>query len=663
MSDLLGSLNKREYQMDSNLIRRIRNFNLSPDQYLMPLFEAISNSLHSIQERFGKNWIEKGHIKVEFIKINGVINKIIIRDNGIGLNDYNFDSFLKTDSEYKSSKGGKGVGRFTWLKAFNNIEITSSFIRDKKLFLRSFNFGIKDNPVYNHTLMESNNNIQATVIELSGIKSGFVDNYEKNSLDIIAKNTISHFILTMVSGVPDILFIQDNDEINIKEVWDRSVIDKKTEVVSETLGVNINHIMLKTDIVDKNTLHLSANYRSVQSRNIGNLLGLKNSLLFKRTEESDFENCYYVGVLSSELFDRASYGERTGLNIEKDLLDSIIKDTVYLLKYGYLKRFYDDAISEKSEILQKIIDKNPKFSYLIDNPEEYAKKLNSSSTTELEIYKDLSAKDYDESNNVADAIQDTISKTSKGEKVEITELAEKVTKMNMSALAEYIKERKRVLDLLETRRGWSDPETKKNYLESDMHNVICPMRIDSDNIRVNEHNLWILDDRLAYYGYLASDKQIKTYLENSASESRPDIALFNGCNAFQRKNTNQPVVIVEFKRPERDDYTDEENPIKQILGYIDDFKNKKVRKPEGQIVTTINDRTPFQCYIVCDITQKMLEFMKLYGGFTEYPDGHGFRSYREEYKAMIDIISFENIVNDAKLRNEIFFDKLEILDR
>lgn len=42
MNNLLGLENKKEYTMDSNLVRRIRNFNLSPDQYLMPLFEAIS---------------------------------------------------------------------------------------------------------------------------------------------------------------------------------------------------------------------------------------------------------------------------------------------------------------------------------------------------------------------------------------------------------------------------------------------------------------------------------------------------------------------------------------------------------------------------------------------------------------------------------------------
>ena len=39
-------------------------------------------------------------------------------DNGIGLDENNMKSFLESDSRYRSNLGGKGVGRFSWLKAF-----------------------------------------------------------------------------------------------------------------------------------------------------------------------------------------------------------------------------------------------------------------------------------------------------------------------------------------------------------------------------------------------------------------------------------------------------------------------------------------------------------------------------------------------------------------
>lgn len=39
--------------------------------------------------------------------------------------------------------------------------------------------------------------------------------------------------------------------------------------------------------------------------------------------------------------------------------------------------------------------------------------------------------------------------------------------------------------------------------------VICPMRYTSDEVSFEEMNLWIIDERLAYHNFLASDKQMK----------------------------------------------------------------------------------------------------------------------------------------------------------
>lgn len=662
MEQLLGIQDQEEYEMDSNLSRRIRNFNISPDNFLMPLFEAISNSIHAIEERFGKNWINNGRIEVNIIREEKNIKKIIIKDNGIGLNDYNFDSFLRTDSEYKKAKGGKGIGRFSWIKCFNDISIQSAFMRDDQKLLRSFNFAAREKPVYNHKCAGFSGEI-GTTIELSDIREGFFEKYHSINLVIMAKNTLSHFISTIVAGIPDILFVDNNEEINIKELWEKEIADTKTEIFDEIRQLSITHLMLKTGIVDKNMLYLAANHRSVDSKDIGKLLGLKKLLIFKQTPESDPEKCHYVGILSGDLFDKASFGERTGLGLSNDTLNHIVATAVDFLKEGYLKSYYEEAMKEKVKVLEALLQENPKFSYLIGDTKEYAKKLNNSSTSKTDIYNDLAAIDYNESQKISTQMQDVIDRTKNGEAVEIKEIASKATKMNVSALAQYVKKRKDILDLLDTRRGWKDPITKEKYLESDMHTIICPMSIETDNIVDIENNLWVLDDRLAYYSYLASDMPIKTYTQKSLSADRPDIVLFNGCNAFDRGNSNQPVVIIEFKRCERNDYKDSDNPILQVQRYIDDFRNQKIRKPNGQLITTINNNTPFQCYIVCDITPKMKEFMKQYGHFDPYPDGHGFRSYRPEYNAMIDIIPFENLIADAKLRNEILFEKLGLLNK
>ena len=48
-------------------------------------------------------------------------------DSGIGFTDANFDSFETVDSPYKAPHGGKGLGRFLWLKAFSRVEVESHF--------------------------------------------------------------------------------------------------------------------------------------------------------------------------------------------------------------------------------------------------------------------------------------------------------------------------------------------------------------------------------------------------------------------------------------------------------------------------------------------------------------------------------------------------------
>lgn len=54
----------------------------------------------------------------------------------------------------------------------------------------------------------------------------------------------------------------------------------------------------------------------------------------------------------------------------------------------------------------------------------------------------------------------------------------------------------------------------------------------------------------------------------SSSTERPDIIVFNKPFAFT--NDDKPytsIILIEFKRPMRDDYTEKENPISQINRY------------------------------------------------------------------------------------------------
>ena len=68
------------------------------------------------------------------------INNMIVTDNGSGFDENNFSSFLESDSTYKEAIGGKGVGRFSWLHAFEKAEIESVYLDGDTPVKRSFVF-------------------------------------------------------------------------------------------------------------------------------------------------------------------------------------------------------------------------------------------------------------------------------------------------------------------------------------------------------------------------------------------------------------------------------------------------------------------------------------------------------------------------------------------
>ena len=126
----------------TSLVGRLRNLQLSKSRALLPLFEAVVNSIHSIDERLGKDpsySISASKIDID-IKYSSQLSldkkqqpEIIgfnIIDNGIGFEKSNYESFQTLDSLYKQAKGCHGIGRLLWLKAFENVNVESVLYKE-----------------------------------------------------------------------------------------------------------------------------------------------------------------------------------------------------------------------------------------------------------------------------------------------------------------------------------------------------------------------------------------------------------------------------------------------------------------------------------------------------------------------------------------------------
>lgn len=101
-----------------NIAGRVDNMRLAKSEALVPLFEAIVNSIQAIEDVSSADI--KGSITVEVNRLEtldadnlpeGEITGFTIVDNGIGFDEVNFRSFLESDSRHKKDRGGHGVGR------------------------------------------------------------------------------------------------------------------------------------------------------------------------------------------------------------------------------------------------------------------------------------------------------------------------------------------------------------------------------------------------------------------------------------------------------------------------------------------------------------------------------------------------------------------------
>lgn len=190
--------------------------------------------------------------------------------------------------------------------------------------------------------------------------------------------------------------------------------------------------------------------------------------------------------------------------------------------------------------------------------------------------------------------------------------------------------------------------------EDVIHSLICPMRHTSDDVSFEEMNLWIVDERLAYHKYLASDKTLKSMpVIDSNSTKEPDIAVFDMAIAYS--DSDDPlstVTIVEFKKPDNDS----KNPLNQVGEYIDLIRSGKKKKANGQSFS-VTSGTLFRCYVICDLTDRMRTHC-LNSALLPTADNLGYTGFNQARNATYEVISYNKLLADAKKRNQILFDKL-----
>ncbi len=665
---------------------KINNMRLAKSNALLPIFEAVINSLQSIEELVDNS---DSYIKViikrdmtqqvlDTISNNRdgslyPIKDVIIEDNGIGFNDENFKSFQTSDTTYKKSKGGKGVGRFLWLKAFDKVYIESYYLDGEHYKNRTFSFLPTVDPVCD-IVNEERGNKRQTRITLSDYLSPYKESCPKKLETIalkIVEHSISYFIL---KTCPKITIEDDFDTICLNEIFSNKlrVHTDDCRFIVKNKEFFIRHVKLFMREEKKNRIHLCANNREVTrkdlSKSISNLVGR-----IKEKNQNGDEFIYSAYITGSVLDNNVNL-ERTGFNAleeEQDVLDSFI--TIRDIEYkainqvkAYLADYIEPIKKEKIEKITRYINSiSPQYKAILkykkEKLDDISPKINEHNL-EIELFKLSQELNYElkkEGQEILSKNNYDIKNLDKY-KEKYAKYVEKENDVGKSSLAQYIIHRRVILELLEN--GLGVRNDSKYELEEYVHNLIFPMKTVSDQIDYEKHNMWIIDEKLAYHYYLASDIKLKKMETlNVESDDRPDILVMNKPLVLVNQDSKpyNSIVIIEFKRPMRNDYNEESNnPINQVFKYVKKIRQGKEIDRNGRQIA-IGQNAPFYLYIIADLTSKMVEDAEL-ANLTRTPDNMGFFGYNtvKDINAYVEIISYDKLVEDAKKRNRILFDKL-----
>jgi hypothetical protein len=617
----------------------------------------------------------------------GGIESFWIEDNGIGFDPSNFESFFTSDSLRKSSRGGRGIGRFLWLKAFDKADIESHYPGlDGKMRQRAFTFSVTDDVPDDKTNPSKENGCR-TIVKLIGMKEPYRTECPKR-LDVVAQRLIEHCLpLFLNPKCPQVELSDENASFNLNKIFqdqfEKTALVRNFEIEGESF--RMRGFRLRNVVERHSKLVYAANYREVVTekldRYIANLRGRLED------EQGGF---YYLGYVEGDFLDQHVMGERIGFSFpsgEDRELTGTDDDTLEpenggqsesLFKEISLRDIRSRALDGVREDLQPILvalDESKKSAltsfvekdapwhrfWVKDIPLE---RIRPDRLDAVHLDLVLHQWQYERERQIkkesAALMAATPSEKEKGDyQQKFKQVVERLNELGTSKLSQYIVHRRIILDFFEKSLQRNE-ETDGYELEETIHNLIFPMKTTSDDVPFEQQNLWIIDERLTYHSYLASDQPIKAASPIvNGSAARPDLLIFDRRFAFSEGDTPlTSIVIVEFKKPDRDNYRDED-PVEQVIRQIRDIKDGHFKDKKGRPVKLLNAQVPSYAYVVCDIGPKLK--LRLESRDMQLtPDGLGYYQFVRNLSTYIEVISYEKLLSDAKKRNRVLFDKLHL---
>jgi len=561
------------------------------------VYEAITNSIQADATSIKINFIQDA---LDIQETKKYIIAIEIEDNGVGFTKDNLDAFREYKTQHKRKLGCKGIGRFLYLKVFENVHIDSL---DKTI-----DFEADKDIIYNDS-----SKIDNTILKLSKPKNKFVVDYKKFKEEI-KEHFIAYFQLKQKEGVEVSIGIYEN---NIEE--EKTSSNDIPKFLDKTFKIKTHEFIIyyTLDNIEKQEGYYCAGGRVVKKNS--ELSSDKKLKIFKNLKIAYLIHSKYLddNVVPDTRDDFTIYPKRKnsddvlrGLSWE-DIQDEIRNQIKIVAKESGMDI---DEMAKKS--LATAIKLAPFLGYYIKDNEEIldSETLISNAKRELEKDKDFLRANSENMNE---------------------EYYQKLAKVTHSELAEYMFDRKVVIEKL---KRLTDDEA----LEKEIHNLFKKKYTSDTGEDYKNNNLWIFDDRFMTYDKLFSEAQIQEIFPKLCeNDDRVDLLSISS-NTYNKEDITD-IVIIELKRPK--EIITPAGAEEQLLKY-------------ARYVGQANLKNKVRIW-----TYAFLKFDSSTDGYLEDKDYNKipthskypiYYKYHEKRNTIINFMDYHALSSDAENRHEIF---------
>ena len=640
----------------------LRQFN-KKIPFLQPVYETIVNSLEANADKIEVELFEEDNpLLIEEIPISKKIIEFKITDNGDGFNDENLKSFKEYLSDTKIALGCKGIGRFTWLKVFEDIKIESCI--NNKLIKFDFN----KNTSLDDIKVEEGFKLgtKKTTIYFSDIATSFIkyskkgvlihDKREEANLAEI-KQKIEDYLL------PKLFLLKEEKQrtfqISIKLNNNTLIIDDKSIIKLEKDSFTLSRE--NTLLPESYTFNLYYNFLS--RNNHKHLLmycaNERTVIPFKNIDLGVLpDNSNAIMLLTSKYFDERINDERNEFEFDFSENNPDDDNPITGKKINdYLKQIINKIMETKYPTIQEI-NKETKEKCIEEYPylAKYIKPLETSIVESKKELIEKASKIYEEDKRkVKNDFTKMLEKKKPASKEEFLKHVEKVNDISARELAQYILYREQIIDAL------LKIHNENNSCESTLHNLFMDMGklsiSDSDKNSIYDSNLWLLDDKFLAYFATFSDIQIKAvkekvlkeYKEDEDDSKKPDLTLFYS----DVGNQYIDLIVVEFKAIGA-------KPLAKMTAV------PEIERNIGAIASSFDNIRNIYAYVITNINDEFARSLKRSGLSKLYSTGNTpiFYKYNngieDSNQRNIDthvyILSSDSICKDAQARNKVFLD-------